>query len=239
MKTMMLSDLLVARSMLLQMLSICVFVGLVMCYAMDTTVGGIAAVAAMVPFMYLFTIAGMDEQNGWERFRLTLPVSRRQVVLGRYASVLLVVLATTVVAILLGLAVAAVASAIAGGQPDAPLAGLALDANPPAAIAASALAAALVILMGASVALPLIARFGMTKATRFAPLVVVLVLAVGVGLFGESIPALDLVTNLNTWLADGSWGAVAALVAGVVAGALAVYAASAFVAVKLYEQRAF
>ena len=85
MKAMIVSDFAVLRSVLLQLLGICLVVALFMGYVMGA-VDTAAAIAAMVPFTGLFSLAAYDEQNNWERFRLTLPLTRRQVVFGRYAS---------------------------------------------------------------------------------------------------------------------------------------------------------
>ena len=82
MKAMIVSDFAVLRSALLQLLGICAIIALFMGYVMGA-VGTAAAIAAMVPFMGLFSLAAYDEQNNWERFRLTLPLTRRQVVFGR------------------------------------------------------------------------------------------------------------------------------------------------------------
>ena len=237
MKTMLASDLLTARGSLLQLLGICAVIGVIMCYAMETTIGGVAAIAAMCPFMYLFTVAALDEQNGWERFRLTLPISRRQVVFGRYASLLVVTLATTVVAFAVGAVISFAAGALSDGQPDARLTLMSFEFNPPALIFASTALAALVILTACAVALPLIARFGMTKATRFVPLVFVMAIAAAVGFLGTDIPALDIFITLELWTETGNWGALAGAGAIVALAVLTLYMISAFVAAKLYEQR--
>lgn len=88
MKAMIVSDFAVLRSALLQLLGICLVIALFMGYVMGA-VGTAAAIAAMIPFTGLFSLAAYDEQNNWERFRLTLPLTRRQVVFGRYASIAL------------------------------------------------------------------------------------------------------------------------------------------------------
>ena len=67
MKTMMLSDLLTMRSSLQQMLVIVLAITIVMAAAMGTLMAAIAAVSAMIPFLYLFSVSSIDEQNGWER----------------------------------------------------------------------------------------------------------------------------------------------------------------------------
>lgn len=239
MKTMLVSDLLVARNLLLQLLGICIVVGLVMCYAMETTVGGIAAVAAMAPLIYLFTMAGLDEQNNWERFRLTLPMSRRQVVLGRYLSLFVVSVATTAIAFLAGVLIAAAAEALADGQPDNRFTLLSFAFNPPEALLASVVASALVILLSSSIALPLIARFGMTRAARFVPLAFVILIAAAIGFFGDNVAAFDILANLDAAIDAGDWSILGTGIAAISAAALIIYIVSALIAVKLYEQREF
>ena len=239
MKVMLKTDFLVARSMLAQLAVICVFVGAVMCYFMGSTVAGCAAIAAMVPFMYLFSAAALDEQNGWERFRLTLPLSRRQVIFGRYASVFVVTLSVAIFAALLGLAIAYVAGILAPWQPDLHFEKLVLHAAPPAAIFASTFLCSFVILCGSAVALPLIARFGMSKATRIAPLIVVIFLAFGVGFLGSAETSFDFMNIIEQWVTAGDLGNLALLFAAVYLVGLILYIISAFIAVKLYEQRQF
>lgn len=100
MKAMIVSDFAVLRSALLQLLGICAIIALFMGYVMGA-VGTAAAIAAMVPFMGLFSLAAYDEQNNWERFRLTLPLTRRQVVFGRYASIALLTVGSLALALAL------------------------------------------------------------------------------------------------------------------------------------------
>lgn len=108
MKAMIVSDFAVLRSALLQLLGICLVIALFMGYVMGA-VGTAAAIAAMIPFTGLFSLAAYDEQNNWERFRLTLPLTRRQVVFGRYASIALLTVGSLALALVLGLGIAALA----------------------------------------------------------------------------------------------------------------------------------
>lgn len=230
MKTMICSDFLSMRSTLIQLSLIVAVIVLVMAFVTDSLVASTAAIVAMAPFMFLFSVAALDEQNGWERFRLTLPLSRRQVILGRYASVLLATVATVAGVLIFVFVIGGVAQLISGGDPSSPLACASYDSNPPTVILGSAVMAALVILVGCSVALPLVARFGVTKASRFVPLAVVLMLAFGVGFCGEYFTSVDfseLLENAGT----------VAFVAVATVVVLAVYALSALLAAKLYEQR--
>ena len=187
MKAMIVSDFAVLRSAILQLLGICAIIALFMGYAMGTLVGGAAAIAAMPPFMLLFSLAATDEQNGWERFRLTLPLTRRQ--------------------------------------------------NPPAALVGSVVGAVGVITPGMAVTLPLVFRFGMTRATRFVPVVVVIAIACGIGFFDAGIQPTGVLADLVQWLDTGSNDLF--LAAALVAVVALIYVASAFVAAKLYEKREF
>lgn len=105
MKAMIVSDFAVLRSALLQLLGICAIIALFMGYVMGAWAPRLPA--AMVPFMGLFSLAAYDEQNNWERFRLTLPLTRRQVVFGRYASIALLTVGSLALALALGLGIAA------------------------------------------------------------------------------------------------------------------------------------
>ena len=45
---------------------------------------GACAVSAMSPIMVMSSLAGFDNQNGWERYRATLPFSRKDIICARY-----------------------------------------------------------------------------------------------------------------------------------------------------------
>lgn len=45
---------------------------------------GACAVSAMSPIVVMNSLAGYDNQNGWERYRATLPISRKDIVSARY-----------------------------------------------------------------------------------------------------------------------------------------------------------
>ena len=193
MKAMIVSDFAVLRSAILQLLGICAIIALFMGYAMGTLVGGAAAIAAMPPFMLLFSLAATDEQNGWERFRLPLPLPRRQVVFGRYASLALVAIGTIVFALALSFLLLGVISCMpAGTLPE----GLTPAENPPAALVGSVVGAVGVITLGMAVTLPLVFRFGMTRATRFVPVVVVIAIACGIGFFDAGIQPTGVLADL-------------------------------------------
>ncbi|MEY8460290.1 ABC-2 transporter permease [Eggerthellaceae bacterium 24-137] len=234
MKTMIVSDFAILRPTLIQLAGICAVVALAMGYATGSVASGAAAIAAMTPFMLLFSLAAIDEQGGWERFRLTLPITRRQVVFGRYATLGTIALGTIAFALALSFGVLAVLALLpAAIVPE----GLAPAENPPAAIIGGVVGGVCVIMVGMAVALPLIMRFGMTKATRIVPAVVVIFLALGVGFFGSGIQPTGVLADFVQWLDAGSNYLVAAAL--ITLAATAVYVVSALVAAKLYERRAF
>ena len=234
MKTMIVSDFAALRSALLQLVGICLVVSLFMSYVMGA-VGTSAAIGAMIPFMCLFSLAALDEQNGWERFRLTLPITRRQVVFGRYASVAI----ATVLAFVFSLALSFALLAVMGLLPAAWVPeSLAPAENPPAAIVGATVGSVGIVMIAMVVALPLIMRFGMTKAARIVPLIVVIVIAGCVSFFdADYLFANGLVSDLVAWLDTDSNYLVAA---GATLAAVAIlYIASAFLSAKLYEGREF
>ena len=50
----------------------------------DMSAAGAFAISAMSPIMAMTSLAGLDNQNGWERYRAALPISRKGIVSARY-----------------------------------------------------------------------------------------------------------------------------------------------------------
>lgn len=229
MKAMTLSDLISSKSALLQLFGISIFVSIFVGFATEQLLS-VIGLGAMVPFLYLFTMASSDEQNGWERFRLTMPLSRKQVVYGRYASFLIVLIASAVAALITALAAGGVAQLLPEGlAADA----IRLDAWSVPELLAVTLLVELVILVGAAISLPVIMKFGMTKGARFVPIIVVIALTGAVGLFGSNADLL----HLDQLLASGE--SIALLLAGITVVSIALFCASALLSVRLYETREF
>lgn len=249
MKAMILSDFIVMRRYLVQVCVTCLIVSLPIAMIVNTSLAGIGACfGAMVPMLYLFPVAAYDELNDWQTYRLTLPVSRREVILGRYLSLLAVALTAAllgvIVSYLVGAAVDLTGTGGARGPSDADassealFAGLALASNPPEAIWGSgALGAAMALLMGAIV-LPIIARVGMTKSARYFPVVVVLIMLTAFIAFGEDGPLSGYVPEVAKWLLTSD-SAVGILVALFGLGMILVYGASLLIAIRSYASREF
>lgn len=227
MKAMVFSDLITARNSFGALLGITLFVSAFIAVGTDTLIAAVACMGAMVPFMYLFSISAYDEQGGWEQFRLTLPLTRRQVAYGRYASMLALTGCAMVLALAAGLLIGAVAGALPAGMvPE----GLLLGVTTPEMLVVAVVAVGLIILLSAAVTLPLVMRFGMTKGTRLVPVVMLLALSAVAGLLGTGLDTI----GLDAVLTSGSIMMVMAVGAVV---ALSLYGASALLAARLYEQR--
>ena len=109
MKTMTLSDLIIMRNYLAQQSVVGLALGILLAFVMENpyivspliTVGGTCAI----------TVLALDERNGWERYRLAMPISRANVVYGRYASLAIAVAVGLVVGLVASPAAMVLASA--------------------------------------------------------------------------------------------------------------------------------
>lgn len=64
-----------------------IFVVLTLANATDGDSGmsaGACAASAMSPIIIMNSLAGYDNQNGWERYRATLPLTRKDIICARY-----------------------------------------------------------------------------------------------------------------------------------------------------------
>lgn len=227
MKTMILSDLITSKNSFVALYSTTIFVGIFISIMTGTLLTGVAAIAAMVPFTYLFSITAYDEQNGWERFRLTLPITRKQVVYGRYASTALVMLCSFVLACLVGLIMGYICSLMPGSNiPE----GLKLTTYDFTLIFLVALVTQLIILVACTITLPLIMRFGMTKGAHIAPVVIVLALSFGI-VFTDGT---DAFAFLNIFTNEVTVQLTLTITTVVL---IALYVVSAYISGKLYQQR--
>lgn len=230
MKAMIFSDLITSRRWFLMLVGTTLLVAVFIAILTGGLYGSIGVCAAMVPFMYLFNISAYDEQNGWERYRLTLPISRRQVAYGRYASMLVICACSFVMAVVMGLAIGAVASLL---PESVSTPGLRLTATSVAEIAGATLLTQALILFIASLTMPLILRFGMTKATRLAPVLMVLLLMGLVGLFGHTAPFVAVASTLEGMTALQ----ISLMAVGFLAIVLILYWLSSLLSARLYERR--
>ena len=111
MRRMLLCDLAVIRRQLPRVMLSTLFVVAILCIAVPESGGVIPAVIMMGVYFVTMTLAAFDDRRGWAAFRLALPLSRRDVVLGRYATTMVVCLAFAVFGIALSTVLAQVAAA--------------------------------------------------------------------------------------------------------------------------------
>lgn len=83
-----------------------IFVVLTLANASDGDSGmsaGACALSAMSPIMVMSSLAGFDNQNGRERYRATLPISRKDIVSARYLCITIFSIIMTCAAVLLSI----------------------------------------------------------------------------------------------------------------------------------------
>ena len=194
MKAMIFSDLITSKNAFVQLLLISIVICGFLAWGTGEVIVGTAAMATMAPLMYLFSIFAYDEMNGWERFRMTLPLTKHQGGFGTSAEF---------------------------AAPESPL-----------AILDCGIAGFVFILLLAALTLPLLMRFGMNKATRLLPLLVVVVVVLASVAIGNVSDGIDMMA-VRTFLNDHT---VAIAIGGCVVS-VALYVVSAFIAARLYQAR--
>lgn len=239
MKRAYLIEMTVFRDYARQLVGLGLLVSLCIGLGMQTPLAMPATLTCMFFMMSAMGLAAYDQLNHWELFRLTLPLSRRDVVLGRYAAI--------VTFGLLGMAVGLVGALISIGAVDALGIGgevgeaFALDAD---LLGPMAFVTSFTLLIGsvvASVVTPLYFRLGQTRATQILPTVIVLLFVVPVVILGNSgmldggIPGMELVSAALEALETPA--GMACGVTACVAFSAVVLAISAAVSLKLYERR--
>lgn len=232
MKAAFLSEFASVRSTLVQMALVYLACGAFICVGMKSVLGMVSAISAMTPFFLMFTFAGYDAMNGWERYRAALPLSRRDIVFGRYANVLVCSVAAAAISFALGIAIAAVAPLLPiGGDLSA---GLASECDP-ALVALVAVAALAVMLVVTSFLLPVVLRFGMNKAVRYVP-IGLFVVTMLVGLALPNVAGMpQALASLDAWFSDPANMPLAT--ATIAVATLAVFSASCLAAVRLYRTK--
>lgn len=236
MKAMICSDFITMKNSAGQLLGMNLLIALFISICTDSLFAGTAALGIMIPFLFILSISAYDDMNGWQQYRLTLPITRRQVVLGRYAATLILFVACDMLALIFALVVMGVCALLPAGSVPA---GLLFENNPIEGLVCSVALTMLIGVVVAAVALPLIMRFGMTKATRFVPVVLVILLAAGIYFAAES-GFVEWITPLLGLNASGGMETAFQLVVAVLlVCAFALYAVSAAIANKLYATRQF
>ena len=239
MKRAYLIELTIFRDYARQLIGLGVLVSLCIGFGMQTPLAMPATLTCMFFMMSAMGLAAYDELNHWGLFRLTLPLSRRDVVRGRYAAIVTLGAMGMVVGFVSACAAMVLASFLS--LPSDIAEAFSFDGN---MLGVMLLVTAFTLLIGATVAsvvTPLYFRLGQTRATQLLPTVIVLLFVVPVVLLGNSgmldggIPGMELLSNVLVALETP-----AGMVAGVavcVCAAAALLAISAAISLKLYEHR--
>ena len=230
MKAMIMSDLLIAKKYLLQQLGIAIVVGVFICVMVGNLYVVPPAVGVMVPFSLTIMILSLDERANWQQFRLALPISRADVIKGRYVSFLLLALC----GIAVGLFTAFLVMFAAQVAPNVPqLADLMVNFSWQAMLTASVAGISIILVM-LSITMPVFSRFGMTKGVRYLPLLIIFGVFIAFSLNGNGSQP-EFVSNVLSLL-ETPEGTVA-VCAGAFAIVAALYAVSAVISMRLYKKR--
>ena len=186
---------------------------------------GACAVSAMSPIMVMSSLAGFDNQNGWERYRATLPISRKDIICARYLCIVAFSAIMACAAVLLSI----VAIPILGSA-GAPSTGQIVFE-----IAAASVASMLISLMMVFLAQPLFFRFGHMEALRLSVALFALLGCLVMATLSSSNP-------ISNWLmsiagANPDPAVLGCLCAGIAVLALVLCALSCIVSTKVYRAR--
>ena len=175
--------------------------------------------------MIMNSLAGFDNQNGWERYRATLPFSRKDIICARYLCIVVFSAMMACAAVLLSIVTLPLFSSV-----GIPSIGQAIFE-----IAAASATSMLISLMMVFLAQPLFFRFGHMEALRLS-----------VGLFAMlgwlAMATLSSSNPISNWLmsiagANPDPAVLGCLCAGIAALALALCAISCAVSTKVYRAR--
>lgn len=216
-----------------------IFVVLTLANASDGDSGmsaGACAVSAMSPIIIMNSLAGYDNQNGWERYRATLPFSRKDIICARYLCIIAFSAVMACAAVLLNII------ALPFFDPTGILAlpffdhtGIPSTGQTVFEITIASAASMLISLMMVFLAQPLFFRFGHMEALRFS-----------VGLFAlmgcGTMAMLSSSNPISNWLmsiagANPDPAVLGGLCAGIAVLALVLCAISCTVSTKVYRVR--
>ena len=215
-------------------------IGLIVAVAMTIGVGNVSAAASVFVMMACMlsctAMCAYDDMNNWGAFRLSLPLSRRDVVLGRYAMVIAFAFGAAFFGV--ALVVASWLLGQAGILPESVAAYVALDAD---GLPSSLFAVLFVLLIGlfdAGVSLPGFFKFGTTKASQYMPYIILVVFVLLAALAGQVLDGgviMGQIGSALTWLENPE--NLALIAVAVLVACAVILAISAAVSLRLYEKR--
>ena len=230
MKRAFMSELAIVRSLVPSIagVGLFIFVVLTIANASDGDSGmsaGACAVSAMSPIMVMTSLAGFDNQNGWERYRATLPLSRKDIICARYLCIVAFSAIMACAAVLLNIIALPILNS----------AGIPSTRQAVFEIAIASVASMLISLMIVFLAQPLFFRFGHMEALRLSAGLFALLGCLAMAALSSSNP-------ISNWLmsiagANPDPAVLGCLCAGIAVLALVLCALSCIVSTKVYRAR--
>lgn len=230
MKRAFMSELAIVRSLVPSIagVGLFIFVVLTLANASDGDSGmsaGACAVSAMSPIMVMSSLAGFDNQNGWERYRATLPISRKDIICARYLSIIVFSAVMACAGALLSIIT----------LPFFDHTGMPSTGQFVFETTIASAASMLISLMMVFLAQPLFFRFGNMEALRFSVGLFALLGCLAMATLSSSNP-------ISNWLmsitgANPDPAVLGCLCAGIAALALVLCALSCIVSTKVYRAR--
>lgn len=191
----------------------------------DMSAAGAFAISAMSPIMAMTSLAGLDNQNGWERYRATLPLTRKDIICARYLSIIVFSAVMACAAALLSIVSIPLFNSV----------GIPSTGQTVFEIAIASAASMLISLMMVFLAQPLFFRFGHMEALRLSVGLFALLWCLAIATLSSSNP-------ISNWLmsiagANPDPAVLGCLCAGIAVLALALCAISCAVSTKVYRVR--
>lgn len=230
MKRAFMSELAIACSLIPSIAGVGLFIFVVLTLANTSggdsgTSAGACAVSAMSPIMVMTSLAGFDNQNGWERYRATLPLTRKDIICARYLCIVAFSAMMACAAVLLNIV----------ALPFLDHTGISSTGQIVFEIAIASAASMLISLMMVFLAQPLFFRFGHMEALRLSVGLFALLGCLAMATLSSSNP-------ISNWLmsiagANPDPAVLGCLCAGIAVLALALCAISCTVSTKVYRVR--
>ena len=192
-----------------------------LCFGMKSA-APLSALCAMEPLLFLITFASVDAANGWGRFRAALPVSRRDIIAGRYTMLLLISIATIVACIALGALTNVLAGSVSADFECLPAIEI-------AGICVTTTAAMLIIVAFVQ---PFLIKFGNVAGVRYAMIAFFVCAFALIGCINYLAPS-DFLATAGQWM-DENIGLFVIICAAV---ALTAYAISGVISLRIYQRK--
>ena len=193
----------------------------IMAFATGNCISAVACVSAMVPMILMFSLTSYDDQNGWKRYRASLPFSRRDVIAARYGSILIASLIAAACA-MLGIALNAILPSFIHD----------FEAMPTTEVAAGSLFATFSVVIMVAIGEPFLIKFGATKGVRYLMCFAVLSLCICLAILKQTFDPMML-HNLDTWADAHS----SLLFVSLTVVSLALFALSCAISTTIYQRK--